>query len=386
MDGNIDLGRPASSKLDAIVSAALAGSSKEAAHSCTLPPAAYTSSEFYALEIKKIFRKDWICVGHVAQIANVGDYFTIDLFGELLVVVRGADRVRVMSRVCLHRWAPVVEGAGNAKVFSCPFHKWGYGLDGQLLGAPFMEQVGDFQAHECRLPEIRSEIIEGLGLIFITFSPTIDSISTRLTSLVEHLAPANMEEMVCSSVSDVENEYNWKILIETFMECYHHIGAHRDTLEPSFPARLSYVEDEKQGWSLCHSPLREDLHSESYSSTLTTPFSLYLVYPQMLMATAMDVSKAKRVDVLSIIPLAANRVRSRRYTFIPKALVTDDAFQAELEKAKDLFGAVNIEDNEVNDMQQIGAASSFAPIGRLSHLENSVWHLAEYVRRCLKAD
>jgi phenylpropionate dioxygenase-like ring-hydroxylating dioxygenase large terminal subunit len=374
------------SKLDAIVSAALAGSSSDAAHSCTLPPAAYTSPEFYALEVEKIFRKDWICVGHVAQIANVGDYFTIDLFGELLVVVRGADRIRVMSRVCLHRWAPVVEGAGNAKLFSCPFHKWGYGLDGQLLGAPFMEQVGDFERHECRLPEIRSEIIDGLGLIFFTFSPDVGSISTRLASLVEHLAPANMQDMVCSSVSDVENDYNWKILIETFMECYHHIGAHRETLEPSFPARLSYVEDEKQGWSLCHSPLREDLLDEAYSSTLTTPFSLYLIYPQVLMATAMDVAKTKRVDVLSIIPLAANKVRSHRYTFIPKSLVTDEAFQAEMAMAKDLFGAVNIEDNEVNDMQQIGAASSFAPIGRLSHLENSVWHLAEYVRRCLKAD
>ena len=84
---------------------------------------------------RSVFKKDWLCVGHVSQVAKIGDYFTLELFGEPLVVVRGPDRIRVLSRVCLHRWAPVAEGAGNVKLFSCPFHRWAYGLDGQLVTA-----------------------------------------------------------------------------------------------------------------------------------------------------------------------------------------------------------------------------------------------------------
>jgi phenylpropionate dioxygenase-like ring-hydroxylating dioxygenase large terminal subunit len=386
MDGELNIRATGEPDLAGLVDQARAGSSATMAQSRTLPPGAYISREFFDLEMAKIFRKDWICVGHVSQVADIGDYFTVDLFGELLVVVRGTDRIRVMSRVCLHRWAPVASGAGNAKLFSCPFHKWGYGLDGQLLGAPFMEQAANFDPKTCTLPEVRSEIIEPLGLIFISFSDSVGSISERLSGLIEHLAPANLKDMVVVDTRETENDYNWKILIETFMECYHHIGAHRDTLEPNFPARLSYVEDEKHGWSLCHSPLREDLVEEAYSDDEKRPFSLYNIYPTLLMGSGMDLSRSDRINFITVIPVGPNKVISKRHTLVARSLIGTDSLEQRLQAQKDRGAKINKEDNEVNDMQQIGAASSFAPVGRLSHLEGSVWHLAEYVRKRLAAN
>jgi phenylpropionate dioxygenase-like ring-hydroxylating dioxygenase large terminal subunit len=126
-----------------------------------------------------------------------------------------------MSRVCLHRWAPVVSGAGNAKLFSCPFHKWGYALDGRLLGAPFMEQAANFDPKACRLPEVRTEIVEPLGLIFITFSQTAESIGDRLGDLCERLKNWRMGELVGVQPSELDAKFNWKIQLETGMECYH---------------------------------------------------------------------------------------------------------------------------------------------------------------------
>jgi phenylpropionate dioxygenase-like ring-hydroxylating dioxygenase large terminal subunit len=376
---------PGVADLAALVDEALAGSAKTMGKSRTLPPGAYTSQAFFELETAKIFRGDWICVGHVSQVANVGDFFTVDLFGELLVVVRGPDRIRAMSRVCLHRWAPIAEGSGNAKIFSCPFHKWGYSLDGQLLGAPFMEQAEGFSPKECRLPEVRTEIVEGLGLIYITFSETVGSISERLEGLCERLAPAGMKDMVVFQTRIIENDYNWKILIETFMECYHHIGAHRETLEPNFPARLSWVEDEKQGWSVCHSPLREEIVHEAYMDDDKRPFSLYLVYPSLLMGSAMDVERSERMNFITVTPVGPNKVITKRHMLVRPEDATDE-LREKMEKQRERFKKVNDEDNAVNDMQQIGAASSFARLGRLSHLEGSVWHLAEYVRNRLTAN
>src|SRR4051812_7147362 len=66
------------------------------AQSQTLPAAAYTSEAFYRWEEKQLFRAGWQCVAHVSQIAAIGDFLTLDLLGDPLVVVRDKDhRIRV---------------------------------------------------------------------------------------------------------------------------------------------------------------------------------------------------------------------------------------------------------------------------------------------------
>jgi phenylpropionate dioxygenase-like ring-hydroxylating dioxygenase large terminal subunit len=84
-----------------------------------LPPACYTSPEFYALEMERIFRRDWLCVGRADELSDPGDYLSLDLLGEPLVMVRDASReVRVLSRICRHRAMPVVSGAGHTRALS----------------------------------------------------------------------------------------------------------------------------------------------------------------------------------------------------------------------------------------------------------------------------
>ena len=72
----------------------------------TLPPAAYTSDDIYALEVERILKRSWLPLARVDQIPEPGDYVSVDLAGQPVMVVRGADgEVRVLSRVCLHRAA-----------------------------------------------------------------------------------------------------------------------------------------------------------------------------------------------------------------------------------------------------------------------------------------
>ena len=71
----------------------------------TMPPIYYTSPEFLALEEEYIFRREWICIGHVGEVPNVGGYYTTELVGEPLLVVRASDKpddINVLSNVC--RW------------------------------------------------------------------------------------------------------------------------------------------------------------------------------------------------------------------------------------------------------------------------------------------
>ena len=131
----------------------------------TMPNEFYTSEEFLEYEREEIFRKEWICLGRVDEIPNPGDYFTTELIDEPLLVVRGQDKkVRVLSNVCRHRSSVIAEGTGTAKHFVCPYHAWTYGNDGQLLRAPYMDQVKGFKVEGCRLPAFATEGLARLSL------------------------------------------------------------------------------------------------------------------------------------------------------------------------------------------------------------------------------
>jgi phenylpropionate dioxygenase-like ring-hydroxylating dioxygenase large terminal subunit len=87
----------------------------------TLPPRAYTDPAVFAAEKARIFAGGWVCVARAHQLANAGDYCAVDLLDQPIVVVRGRDgMIRALSRVCLHRAMPVVDGAGNTNRFRLP--------------------------------------------------------------------------------------------------------------------------------------------------------------------------------------------------------------------------------------------------------------------------
>ena len=48
----------------------------------------YTSDELRQLELDKLFKAGWICLGRTGELSAVGDYFTAYLIGEPVIVVR----------------------------------------------------------------------------------------------------------------------------------------------------------------------------------------------------------------------------------------------------------------------------------------------------------
>ncbi|WP_213881431.1 aromatic ring-hydroxylating dioxygenase subunit alpha [Pseudomonas sp. dw_358] len=350
----------------------------------TLPPETYHSATFYQIEMHKVFRADWLCIGHVAQLANVGDYFSIDIVKEPLLAVRTAEGIRVMSRVCLHRWLPIVEGAGNAKGFACPFHKWSYGLDGQMLGAPSMEEAEDFHPGQWQLPQIRSEIVE--GLIFITLSATVGSMGERLADLVPLLRKHNVAQLTMAFTTDYPCDFNWKIAAETFMECYHHPAVHRKSLETSFPGRLSYIGAGGAGWSICHQPLRAKGELSEILTPGLVPFDglegddlrqikLVQIFPNTLIGLDPD-----RASVTSLLPLDAENTHWQRVVLVDPKAAALPTFAQTVERIQARGKTIAAEDLEVNAIQQRATHSTLARPGRLSHLERTVWQLANYLR------
>ena len=209
----------------------------DAGQARSLPTGFYTSEEYLELEKEEIFRKEWICLGLVAEIPKRGDYFTTQLLDEPLIVARGQDnKVRVLSNVCRHRSSVILEDKGNKKHFVCPYHAWTYANDGQLLRAPYMDQVKGFNVERCRLPEFKTEVWH--GFLYVNLDGKAKPLAPRLKGLEPYLENRHPEDMVVHTVLDEVWQTNWKCLAENYMEGYHLNTVHNKALYDVTPTRL----------------------------------------------------------------------------------------------------------------------------------------------------
>jgi len=359
------------------------------------PAGIYTSPEFLDFETKAIFRKEWISLAHVSQVPNPGDYLRVDLCGEPMLVTRGKDdKVRVLSRVCRHRGMDLMpEGGslpdqGNQRVILCPYHLWSYDLNGRMVGAPEMQQAEGFDRSEVCLHEFRSEIWE--GFLFVTLNPEAPPLAEKFGRLRdEFLGGWNMGEAKLVWDQHWDCGFNWKILLENFMEAYHHLGAHRKTLEPFLPAKGCSTIPEDPDFSAMRLPLRPDLvetiRATGEAGTTMTPFPglgvddytewwVFLGYPTCLLFTAPD-----RVYWYRLLPTGPETCSLTTTLLVHPATMEradyNELYQSEVEAAINF----HLEDMEVCGATQNGMRSSAYEPGRLSHLEEPIWQFQRYL-------
>ena len=233
----------------------------------SLPPECYRSEAFYEYEVERVFRRGWISVAHVAQIPLPGDYLCRDLLEEQLLITRDkSGQIHVLSRTCLHRWSEVVSGSGNAERLVCPFHAWTYELDGQLVGAPVTGEEQGFEVGRCRLHEFRHEIQD--GFIFVNLGGEAPPLTPQVEPLHKRFKNYSLDKLEVLGSLEYECEYNWKILVETFMESYHHVRVHADNLELYYPARTTYADAGTEAYALLESPTRPEFIADLQSRCL----------------------------------------------------------------------------------------------------------------------
>ncbi len=202
-----------------------------------MPKSYYTDPAVFELELRQLYGNEWICIGRSDEVAAPGDFMALQLCDEPLVAVRGDDgKVRVLSNVCRHRGAILVEGRGSGPRLVCPYHHWSYDHEGKLAGAPRMDQHRGFDQKNCRLPEFAAE--EWHGFLFANLSSEPPPLAPRLQGLENLIRNYHMELMKTRYVTSEVWPVNWKCFIENFMEGYHLSPLHRTTLHPMNPTRL----------------------------------------------------------------------------------------------------------------------------------------------------
>jgi len=204
------------------------------ARAWTLPAQLYTDSAVFAAEKEKIFVRTWQVVGHHDQVASAGDYFTTELVGEPLLIVRGSDgKLRAFYNVCRHRAGPPAEGCGTRKLFRCGYHGWTYDLDGSLISATEIEGVEGFRAEDFALAPVRAE--EWFNLIFVNLDGEAGPLRKSLGGLPRQAEKFPFGGMKLFERRTYEMECNWKTYVDNYLE-----GFHLPSVHPGLNRELDY--------------------------------------------------------------------------------------------------------------------------------------------------
>jgi phenylpropionate dioxygenase-like ring-hydroxylating dioxygenase large terminal subunit len=363
----------------------------------TLPRQAYVDEDYFRHEAETVLEADWLCVAHISQLKGPGSFLTVDLLDEPLMVIR--DKVgtpRVLSRVCPHRAMDIMpEGfdyprKGITKKLICPYHSWVFEFDGRLKACPEMQQVEDFQKSDWKLAEIRSEIWE--GFVFVNLSGDAPPLAKQYADFRSIIAPWKAAEMQVVIELEWDCAFNWKVMIENWIESYHHLGIHNQTLQPMMPAKNTWTEPEHPHFIRCHLPFKPKLAEEVKLAALgkakaagftqvpglslreQVEWGLYVGYPCFMFLTMRD-----RLIWYRLQPISADRCKLLTTTLVRPESLQAPGYEETLAAETRMLTDFHREDMVVNTAVQRGLRSSYVVRGRLSRLEAPVWLIQRYL-------
>jgi Rieske 2Fe-2S family protein len=180
----------------------------------------YVSEEIFRADMEYIFRRHWIFVAVAPQVPEPGDYITVDVDADSVLIVRDDDmELRAFHNVCRHRGSRLcTEHQGSLGNIVCPYHQWTYNLDGKLIHADHMGETFLREQHSLKKVHLRN--LEGLIFICLADEPPedFDEMEARMRP---YLAPHALKDCKVAAQIEIIEEGNWKIMMENNRECYH---------------------------------------------------------------------------------------------------------------------------------------------------------------------
>ena len=207
----------------------LASIAKLARSSAQLPVSVYFDEKLLQQEIQQLYMQGPRYAGHQLMVPELGDFATLPWENEGRMLVRNPQGIALLSNVCRHRQAKMLNGRGNAANIVCPLHRWTYDLNGTLLGAPHFAETPCLSLSQTPLQNWNGLLFEQNGF----------DVAGTLHGL--EVGPAlEFEGYLLDHVEVHECEYNWKTFIEVYLEDYH--------VEPFHPGLGGFVSCDDLRW------------------------------------------------------------------------------------------------------------------------------------------
>ena len=199
----------------------------------TPPSAWYTDPDFHTLELERVFAGAWHAAARTEQLERPGDFVAGRSACEPWVVVRQSDgELSAFHNVCRHHAAELCSGEGRLERLVCPYHRWTYGLDGELLSAPELGAARDFDRRDFALPGMAVRAFE--PFVFVSAAEEPWDLDGELAELRAGLDAMGTERLRFVERRTCEIECNWKVFVDNYLDG----GYHVEHVHPGLAAEL----------------------------------------------------------------------------------------------------------------------------------------------------
>jgi len=361
---------------------------KDPLEGMSLPGWLYHDPEFFDAEKRAFLRAAPQVVCHESEIAEPGEWRTLEYLGESVVVIRGDDgETRAFSNVCRHRGSRLVDGDGGcAKVLTCPYHAWSYARDGGLVGVPHRSEYPGLQTEKLGLFPVPIE--NWHGFLFVTLEPGAPSVAEMMAPYEHEVEPYRFNELrAIGRVTKRPRPLNWKTIADNYSDHLHipvgHPGLtrlfarnykieaqrHVDRMEGDLVEKTSENPSERAYQNLLpdvdHLP---PSHRRKWLYYKLFPNVAFDIYPD-------------QVDFMQFLPVSATETVIREISYA----LPDDRRQMRAARYLNwrINRKVNAEDTELITRVQLGMQSSTYVAGPLGTSEVCLRSFAAKLRQAI---
>ena len=195
-----------------------------------VPKERYTSPAFMERETRGLWPRVWLLAGRSAALTEVGSWITVEFGAQSVIVARAKDGLVAHHNVCSHRGHRLTDQpSGRGRGWSCPYHRWSYSLEGELLAVPDEHAFGpSFDRCNHGLRAVRVD--EALGFVWVHMGTPEVELGEWLAPVSSRLNAYGIEQWGQSSALSIDLGANWKTVVDAWNETYHAQGIHRQIL------------------------------------------------------------------------------------------------------------------------------------------------------------
>ncbi|MFL6730169.1 MAG: aromatic ring-hydroxylating oxygenase subunit alpha [Sphingomicrobium sp.] len=354
----------------------------------SLPGWLYHDPEFFEAEKRAFLRAAPQVVCHESEIAEPGDWRSLEYLGESVIVIRGDDaQVRAFANVCRHRGSRLVDGTGGcAKVLTCPYHAWSYARDGRLVGVMHRQEYPGLKTERLGLKPVALE--NWRGFLFVRLEDGLPSVGEMMAPYDDEVAPYRFEALrAIGRLTLRPRELNWKTIADNYSD-HLHIPVGHPGLTRLFGK--SYGVEAREWVDRMEGELRNDQSpnpsERAYQKYLPTADHLPAthrrkwLYFKLFPCVAFDIYP-DQVDFMQWLPVTATTSVIREISYA----LPDD--RREMRAARYLNWRinrrVNAEDTDLITRVQLGMQSASYEPGPLGISEVSLRSFAKKLRKLI---
>ncbi len=346
-----------------------------------MPGWVYSSPAIFEREKQTLFSREWLMACRDEELPNVGDYVTLNVMGEEVLIARQADRsLAALANVCRHRGVPVAMGTGNVRLFTCPYHAWTYELSGKLRGAPHFRQNRE-ALEGCDLFSYHLAIWR--GCVFINLSDEPRDFDEFIAPFEREFGFLQLERCHVARKVVFDMSCNWKLCLENLVDIYHVGTVHAKSFGGAYKGNkenfgFNLLPDGCSSFFENAAPLTKDgktlVGQVPWLADRDASFAaLGLLWPNFRISARSDYFR-----IWNIWPVAPNRTLMLANMLFPEAALEQDNFESKLDEYETFFrGAIEEDRHVVEALQRAVSSERYIP-GPLAKMEEAIHHFLNH--------